>query len=430
MGDGIEADVVTLADLFRCQDEVGLTRALMARFPADERVPAMVRFALSDGREAGGITARNPLEAAFLARIGATDGGQWYAGQVVPELFDALADDHGTPGWGVAQWLNFLRLRQIAPSNRAAVVATMRDEALGLVEWVAHYRMLGIERLFVYTNDNSDGTDALLECLGWHGLVCPIRNEVGRAPSPQRKAYAHALHFLPALRESEWVFFIDADEFFIPAAGTTLDAWLGAVDRRAEMKRPSAILFDWQWHVSGGRYDYAPDLVLRRFPHIRPHGGFKSLVRLADVVSMQPIHFPHVIPGGTIVDSDLRDVPLDGVWQMPAASGAGGWINHYWTKSFEEFAIKAARGEDRAEWARDLGLFFRWNGPETAATLAPPPAALVALVAAEHARIMALPGIARHVVAARVAMGAKLARFDGAGGLRAIHDKLNVAGAA
>ncbi len=439
----MEADFVTLADLFHRRDEGRLTQALLARAPSEDRVPAMVRFALSDASDPRDITPRSALEAAVLAQIGAlhdrarmrTGTGAesaWHTPRSAPRLFDGLAKDGGAAGWSTAQWLNMLQLRHVMPTTRVAVVATIRDEALGLVEWVAHYRCIGIERIFIYTNDNVDGTDALLECLAGHGLVAPIRNDVSLEFSPQRKAYAHALHLLPELRDSEWALFVDADEFLIPADGMTLDAWLAEVDRRPGMKPPSGILFDWRWHVSGGRYAWEPGLVLRRFPHVRPHGGFKSLVRLADTLCMRQVHFPEVIDSGVIVDSDLREVPRDGVWRMPPASGAGGWINHYWSKSFEEFSVKKARGDtlaahNHAEWSRDFALFFAWNGPETAATLAPPPEELVARVAAEHDRIMALPGVAGHVAAAVAALGPMLARFDAVGGLQAIHERLRPA---
>lgn len=44
-------------------------------------------------------------------------------------------------------------------------VACMRDEALFVVEWVAHHLAAGFDRIIVYTNDCSDGTDKLLEAM-------------------------------------------------------------------------------------------------------------------------------------------------------------------------------------------------------------------------------------------------------------------------
>ena len=50
------------------------------------------------------------------------------------------------------------------PTEKVAekvIVACMRDEALFVVEWVAHHLAVGFDRIIVYTNACSDGTDRL-----------------------------------------------------------------------------------------------------------------------------------------------------------------------------------------------------------------------------------------------------------------------------
>eukprot|EP01031_Cornospumella_fuschlensis_P051938 gene51938-63505_t len=54
------------------------------------------------------------------------------------------------------------------PAQKAAekvIVACMRDEALFVVEWVAHHLAAGFDRIIVYTNACSDGTDRLLDAM-------------------------------------------------------------------------------------------------------------------------------------------------------------------------------------------------------------------------------------------------------------------------
>jgi hypothetical protein len=41
----------------------------------------------------------------------------------------------------------------------------MKDEGPYVIEWVAHHLALGFTDLMVYTNDCSDGTDAILKRL-------------------------------------------------------------------------------------------------------------------------------------------------------------------------------------------------------------------------------------------------------------------------
>jgi len=57
-----------------------------------------------------------------------------------------------------------LHKKRALPTGKV-IVACMRDEALFVVEWVAHHLALGFDRIIVFTNDCSDGTDALLKAM-------------------------------------------------------------------------------------------------------------------------------------------------------------------------------------------------------------------------------------------------------------------------
>jgi hypothetical protein len=431
-----EAGIAELRLGWRLRDEARLLAALTALTGPDPRLPDMIRHALTPDALGTEVAPRNTQEAAFLDQIGRVHAHR--LGRTAPRrlqtaamALDWVARDAGPPGWSAAQWLNFLLLRSVAPADPVAVVATVRDEGLNLVEFVAHYRVLGAGEIFLYTNDNVDGSDALLARLAEHGLITLIASEVAPAFSPQRKAYGHALNFLAELYDHAWVLFVDADELLVPAprhAGR-LAGLIGEVEDTCRGRLPGAVLLDWKWYVSGCRYAWRPGLQLERFVHAIPMRGFKSLVRLDDVLSMIEVHFPTLCPGSDLVDGDLAPVAEARPWGKDPASAGAPRLNHYWTKSFEEFSIKKARGDALArnnhpEWDRGFELFFKWNAAETAANLAPPPPALASAVRAEHDRIMALPGIGEAVREVIARIPALLARFDEGGGLAAIYRRL------
>lgn len=56
-------------------------------------------------------------------------------------------------------------------TGEKVLVACMRDEALFVIEWVAHHLVIGFDRIVVYTNDCHDGTDKLLKALSKHAPV-------------------------------------------------------------------------------------------------------------------------------------------------------------------------------------------------------------------------------------------------------------------
>jgi hypothetical protein len=106
-------------------------------------------------------------------------------------------------------------------SPSACLVAILRDEGPYVLEWVAHHRAVGFDRLLLFTNGCTDGTDRLLDRLMEMG-------EVIHAPNPksafgqfgvwQVAALRYAVHF-GTFRDSDWVMTLDADEFLEVRAG-------------------------------------------------------------------------------------------------------------------------------------------------------------------------------------------------------------------
>jgi hypothetical protein len=151
-------------------------------------------------------------------------------------------------------------------------------------------------------------------------------------------------------------------------------------------------------------------------------------VRLRDVTSMRQIHYPDLADGAPLLLADLTPMDPARLWEASAPEFRHGRINHYWTRSFEEFSIKKARGDTLTlaenDYARDFKLFFVWNRDEAAGSPAAPAAAFLDAVEAERARILALPGVGAAMDEIERRFPAMLARFDASGGLAAIYDRV------
>ncbi|MCU4161321.1 glycosyltransferase family 2 protein [Acidiphilium sp. AL] len=134
----------------------------------------------------------------------------------MPQEWDflATAGQHGYPA-SFPHIVNSFARRAIKPRRSACVVATARNEGIYLVEWIAYHRAIGFEHIFIYSNDNDDGSDKLLEALARNGVITWVRNEVGTGTRAQIKAYTHALSVMPDILDYRWALFIDLDEFFV-----------------------------------------------------------------------------------------------------------------------------------------------------------------------------------------------------------------------
>ena len=368
----------------------------------------------------GAGDAPDPLEAMLRRNLAALSGRrsdpggfdhQYQCGRDLDALALHLGRSSGTKA------VNLALMRLVRPTRTAAAVVTAKNEGCYLLEWVAHHRAVGFEHVFIYTNDNSDGSDALLDALGRTPFVTVIRNEVGRLASPQVKAYEHSIHLLRALRDFEWVSYFDVDEFLIPAErhDHSVINTVAALQRRHPGRGPSAICYNWNVYGSEGQIRRRPGLVQERFRHSTVVRMFKSLVRLPDIDSMALIHMPR--PDGlALVNAAFEPITVGLDCLADPPDPVHGTLSHYYQKSFEEFGVKSHRGRGGVPGGlegKGLDTFFAWDVPATPATLNPAPPRLLARVHGELAALLAVPEIADAAQAVEQAYCALSRRVNG-----------------
>ncbi len=245
----------------------------------------------------------------------------------------------------------------VLPRRGACLLTTVRNEGPYLLDWLSYHQALGFEHSFVYSNENSDGSDALLELLAQHGAITWIRNARGPRLGPQVKAYAHALGMLPEILDYRWMAVLDLDEYL--ALDATMFASLGDFLALQETQPVDAIALSWllfaalpgeAWHDQSSLQRF-----VRRDRDVNQH--VKSLFRPQLFWNAQP-HYPFAVlgapfdyrsQGGAVHHHrDVHD-------RLPAFSAAPlatqAWINHYILRTADEALWKWARG--RASWSDD-----------------------------------------------------------------------------
>ncbi len=249
--------------------------------------------------------------------------------------------------------------RSTAPTKKAAVVAIMRDEGLVILEWVAHYRAIGFDTIFVYTNDNIDGSDHLLRALHRAGVIRLIHNVVPAHVSSQFKAYRHAFWHSPELWQHEWVSFLDADEFLIPLVDGELASIDEYVEHLASDHDASSISLNWRWIPGNGEFSPEKGLLFERYRDAFWHDHVKTVFRLRDAKSVD-VHHANLMRGVAVNGSGE---PRKDAYHREDPAWALGHVNHYWNRSFQEYYVKRQRGRSSADRSlRDWSLFFHWSG--------------------------------------------------------------------
>jgi len=289
------------------------------------------------------------------------------------------------------------------------VFTTMRNEGPFILEWVAWQKMLGFERALILFNDCTDRSPSLLRLLEKAGEIATKRHypdHVGLSPQPSALM---ACRTHPFMRQCEWMFNCDVDEFLVIHKGDgTIDALLNGGDTPF-----AGMAIHWRIFGSNGVRRWEDGPVHRRFDHAaqtdtRQNNCVKSFVR-------QPLQF-----------GDLHThVPRD--WNGPGDWGTGGnyWVlsdgrrwdaftpdrwppngtdndlithdvaelNHYILQSWEQYELKRGRPSAAEGRNRYTERFFkRFNHNDE---LIKNTQAYAARFDAEHARLCAIPGVMR-----------------------------------
>jgi hypothetical protein len=224
------------------------------------------------------------------------------------------------------------------PSRSAylSVCAIFMDEAPHLREWIEFHRLVGVERFFLYDHDSTDDPARVLAPYVREGIVEVV--DWPDRPPAQIRAYEH---FLKRHRDaSRWVAFIDLDEFLFSPTGRPVAEVL------REFEDVPGVGVNWATFGSSGHRTRPPGLTiesyLRRTTGYRINRHIKSIVDPSQVRAFCRPGFFMFFEGETV---DERHRPVGGppYGATDEVSFDLLRINHYTTRSEEEFRRKLAR---------------------------------------------------------------------------------------
>lgn len=242
---------------------------------------------------------------------------------------------------------------------RRTLFSALRDEGPFLLEWVAFHRAIGFDRVLVYSNDCTDGSDRLLDALAAQGAVEHHRQEVPEGEAPQFSAAADAMA-RGAFEAGEWVLWLDLDEFLNVHLG---DGDLGALIGR--LGNADGVFLNWRIFGSSGNDTWpgaqvGPDFTRASRRLSASNRQVKTLFRYGDWIEAMDPHRPVLREGfaeagryfmtsggkraarrfyqrrraGGRIDNKLPGLPHFDLAQ----------VNHYTVRSRDAFLMKARRG--------------------------------------------------------------------------------------
>jgi hypothetical protein len=216
-----------------------------------------------------------------------------------------------------------------------AVCAIFKNEAPFLLEWIAYHHAAGVSHFYLYDNDSDDGGAELIG-------TSPLASLVTVTHWPQRPGQLAAYRDFIGQHATahDWVAFIDIDEFILPLRDDSITTVL---DRRAGY---GAVLVQWRVFGPSGHVTRPPGLVMEAYTRrttddFPANAHIKSIVRCSALLDVT--HNPHafVVRGAVCNAAGLA---VDNVAIQPMPCHTDLVINHYQTRSRQDWAAKIARG--------------------------------------------------------------------------------------
>lgn len=288
-------------------------------------------------------------------------------GAILAGCFNPLDFAHAIPDKGVAGTLGQLMTRH-------HLMTSVKNEAVYLLEWIAHHKAIGFDAIFIAANNCTDGTQSLLRALHRAGAVKHLKNNVPEGKIPQHHGYA-GLRARFDVDACDWLMILDVDEFLHVDLGAG-----GVSDLTAQVAGDVDIIALNALNFGTGLAPTAAQEVLsvtRRFNDRLPNSNGKNrtfkcltrnpvrfkgahnhhLVKLdppADLTVMRGNGTCFSVPAGTKLWNVLRHSKPSQITHEWAH------YKHYGVKSWREFRLRQVRGNGALRGGQaDTGRYSR-----------------------------------------------------------------------
>ena len=246
----------------------------------------------------------------------------------------------------------------------SVICAIVKNEQRFIREWVEHYLNAGFDKLYVYEDYESNSHKEQIKDYIKSGRVDLINLETSNLPIPKRGLISEGGQSTQRILyrwffdqcknnkiKADWIGFFDVDEFIMFEDGWNLKKL------EEEFKDCAGILLSWKLYGANGHINRPEGNIVDNYTSHMPEGflldstfrvNVKSLVNVQKCERLNTIHV-------------FKDCVLTNRSQDKKLSFSKAWLNHYYSKSWEDYIERIfARGNMQNNF-RSLDQFFRIN---------------------------------------------------------------------
>ncbi|GMO28402.1 MAG: hypothetical protein Ta2B_09090 [Termitinemataceae bacterium] len=226
-----------------------------------------------------------------------------------------------------------------------SICAILKNEADYIKEWIEYHRIAGADHFYLY-DDNS--TDNLLDILKPYIDEGIVTYKKLNGEWMQVLAYNNAIKKYK--NKSKWMAFIDIDEFIVPLNKEKIQNVLDYVENTVVKRKIFGMIVYTVSYGYSGHYNKPSGLVIENYTKSDGIDVFKTIVNPRSVVTFcgahTAIHFFNTAltnEKGIPFENELYRKGID----LSIASVDSIRINHYRTKSYEEYKTKIERNSKK-----------------------------------------------------------------------------------
>jgi hypothetical protein len=213
-----------------------------------------------------------------------------------------------------------------------AVCSVFKNEARSMAEWLEFHRLVGVQKFILVDNGSDDDYEPILRPHIESGTVTLFHHS-GRYR--WREVYGGCLD---AYRENvRWLAFLDLDEFLYGRDEDLLP------DVLADYKDEAGLAVHWMMFGPSGHILRPEGLIIENYTRCQAGGNkhVKLVVNPARTECILGGHTARFLDGAVAVN-ERREPVLDATSKPAAVDRIR--INHYWTRSVEDWIGKLDRG--------------------------------------------------------------------------------------
>ena len=271
-----------------------------------------------------------------------------------------------------------VNVEELSKKEKFNIAATLivKNEKMYMREWIEYHRIIGVEHFFIYDNESTDNLREFLDSYIKQGIVSYafVKGSKKQMPCYEDSVARNG-------KRVKWMAFLDADEFINIHSNCSLLEFLKPYEKFSGIGI-NWISFDSNNHEHMPQHGFILSNYTRcylRPNDYAPNKHVKSIVKPHHVKCFYSPHAPEIKPSFRSTQYIVTE-NFEKITEALTAKNSTKkiQINHYFSKSKEEYIKKISRGRADNGAIREINK-SDYIFDEGELTQSPPPAAIVIL---------------------------------------------------